>query len=396
MYNYDKLRLPFLPMFEQSNQRLNNIKIYCMKIPLDHELYDFYLEPFPDKIKEEKIQLKGWFICIKLSIAYICVVRDDQTLIKSYIKSIESEERVHNEKHYTLNKNSFGIDLNLHQLSLGKSELFLIIVLKDGTTIPLGLLRVFKQFFYQPSKKTFFIHVAKTAGSSFNDFLSSYFYGERHCEQFFANDRCLNYTSSLNTLENFDFISGHLTINHFFNNFKQSNYYLLTILREPIYHLVSQINWVIYISENVESAFFKNHPEAIRNMSLKMRQLDLTNYLNVIDLLLEYHQMFKNCQSQYFITSVNESLNAKSIIEQLKHFDLVGLTEFYERFVNEYIKLTKFEGVLKPIIYRSNKNTNPRLNPEEVFGNKNLMLFLRDYNSVDIQVYNYFRNKLIK
>ena len=56
-------------------------------------------------------------------------------------------------------------------------------------------------------KKIFFIHVAKTAGSSFNVFLKKNFIGEALCEKYLESDS-LTFTN-LTYLKELDHMSGH-------------------------------------------------------------------------------------------------------------------------------------------------------------------------------------------
>jgi hypothetical protein len=234
------------------------------------------------------------------------------------------------------------------------------------------------------SKKTFFIHVGKTAGSSFNKFLRSYFSGEEHCERYRVNGKS-GQLQSLSHLKTLNYVSGHLKLTEFLKNFDREQYFLTTILRHPVDQTISHLNWIIFISENVDSAFFENHPKFIKDMSLNIRSQNLEDPRNIQSILKEYKGMFQNNQSRYFWT---EKLDSDSVIRNLSKFDLVGLTEQYPKFLSDYTKLLGIEVDLK--VHKENQNKKPKVDKKLLKQDQAFLKFLRNYSPIDFKVYDYF------
>ncbi|MFM6206441.1 hypothetical protein, partial [Planktothrix sp.] len=136
---------------------------------------------------------------------------------------------------------------------------------------------------HSPTKKTFFIHIPKTAGSSFNKFLHTYLHGDSHCESYRDSSQPWTF-NNLDVLKSFDFISGHLNIQYFNNNFKRDNYLLVTLLRNPIDQLISHVNWLAHVHHSDHnSKFYQSHPSHIKKMGYNLCERDLTNVQELIN-----------------------------------------------------------------------------------------------------------------
>ncbi|MFM6402345.1 MAG: hypothetical protein ACKPFF_37175, partial [Planktothrix sp.] len=116
-------------------------------------------------------------------------------------------------------------------------------VFEDFKRIPLASFNLLPNSVHSPTKKTFFIHIPKTAGSSFNKFLHTYLHGDSHCESYRDSSQPWTF-NNLDFLKSFDFISGHLNIQYFNKNFERDNYLLVTLLRNPVDQLISHVNWL--------------------------------------------------------------------------------------------------------------------------------------------------------
>ncbi len=235
-------------------------------------------------------------------------------------------------------------------------------------------------------QKIFFFHIAKTAGSSFNQFLARHYVGEDHCERYLTGADLTN----LAYLGQLDYISGHLRFSTFANSgLVRENYFLLTFIREPMAQLLSHLNWVMHIYD-ISPVFFYNHPQFVQDMSLELRALDLYDTDSLIYALEKYQNWFKNNQSRYF--SIKPDAHAESVIEAMNQLDMIGLTEQYEQSLRQFanlrqLKITdrEFEVVNKNPAYRVTRG---------ILQNPVIYEFLLDYNQVDFAVYNYFHSKL--
>ncbi|MBI4780057.1 MAG: sulfotransferase family 2 domain-containing protein [Oscillatoriophycideae cyanobacterium NC_groundwater_1537_Pr4_S-0.65um_50_18] len=231
-------------------------------------------------------------------------------------------------------------------------------------------------------KKIFFIHVAKTAGSSFNKFLANNFVGESHCEQYLDSQTVT--LPNLDSLKKLEYISGHLNFFVFARNFAREEYFALTFLREPIDQLISHINWVIHIYD-IGSDFFQAHPKNIQDLSLELRAANLYDSDTFISCLSKYDWLFQNCQSRYFVEDW-QNLRSMDVIENLATLDMVGLTEFYERSLQKFVAANQLEVEVK--VDFLNQNSEYKIK-KDICENALIHEFIQTYNKVDIEVYAY-------
>lgn len=189
-------------------------------------------------------------------------------------------------------------------------------------------------------KKLFFMHIAKTAGTSLNNFIVQKYFSDRTWTHIEGNKNWRD--ESYNSIpKRYDFISGHVTIQRFKRIVNLSNFFKITLIRDPIKHLASHLNWVISISDDIKSNFFLNHPLHIRVMSLKLRQLDFSNadlFENFVNkMTIEERVLFDNCQSRYFLNNHSrENLVIKDLEEvfsTVELFDIIGVSDKYDDFI---------------------------------------------------------------
>ena len=180
------------------------------------------------------------------------------------------------------------------------------------------------------SLKICFMHIAKTAGSSVNTVVSS----------FFEADRCATHIEVMDWkprdfLSSYDFISGHIRIKEFLQHQDLSEYKLVTVLRKPIEQLASHLCWLKRIGENKLGGFFNSHPEPIKQACLRLQQVDFSsvedvrNYVNTmsgVECIL-----FDNCQVRYFIADYNTPRVTESSLVEAKEmasrFDYIGFND---------------------------------------------------------------------
>jgi hypothetical protein len=229
-------------------------------------------------------------------------------------------------------------------------------------------------------RKTFFIHVAKTAGSSFNAFLKKTFVGEAHCERYLNKDA----TSLLNMdyLGELDYISGHLHFSLFERHFSREDYFVLTFLREPVDQLISHINWIIHIHD-IGLDFFYTHPQVIQDVCLELKTVNLYDPDTFISTLNKFAWIFKNYQSRYFVEN-SENLCSTDVLDKLLKFDLVGLTEFYEKSLQNFVEFNQLDIDID--VDYVNRNPGYRLG-KDICENALIHEFIHDYNQVDLDVY---------
>jgi hypothetical protein len=232
-------------------------------------------------------------------------------------------------------------------------------------------------------QKIFFIHVGKTAGSSFNHFLQKRLNGVFHCERYLNPDG-LSF-SHLEYLKRLDYVSGHIRYPIFETYFPVERYFSLAFLREPFSHLISHINWVMRIYD-ISPHSFQNYPKIIQDICLELRSLDLYDPDSFIQALIQFGGLFKNNQSRYF-TQGQENVCGAEAIETLSKLSMVGLTEFYEASLRQFVALNQLDTTIE--VDFENQNLHYRVHPD-IYNNPLIQEFVAEYNDADIEVYSYF------
>lgn len=248
-------------------------------------------------------------------------------------------------------------------------------------------------------KKIFFVHVGKTAGSSVNAFLKEKLKGEIHCERYLDwQSQTFSNTSYLKTL---DYISGHAKIESFFNSgFCREEYILATFVRYPLHQLLSHLNWIIHIYD-VSPSFFKNHPQKIQDICLELRKSDLSNLSVLKNTLYKYRGLFQNNQSRFFSddaqllgsSAVSVQTISDSVVDVMKELDVVGITEFYEESLKELIQAAGYQFPVR--VHSANRNRQYALS-KDILEDHQFRSFLSEYNAVDMEVYEFWRNEFSK
>jgi hypothetical protein len=238
-------------------------------------------------------------------------------------------------------------------------------------------------------KKIFFIHIGKTGGSSFNAFLKRHFTGENHCENYVSAD--WEFKTHLSRLTALDYISGHLKLEAFHkNHFPRQEYFLITFLRNPLDQLISHLNWIMYVYD-LGRAFFAELPPEVQALSHELRGLDLYHPDTLIT-VLRNHQGFRNNQAIYFANNPH-LVGSDAVIERMMQLDMIGISELYRESLEVFIDLNALD--VKPVVDRENINPH-RVIKRDILENRLISDFLQEYNAIDIEIYNYFKPKLLK
>lgn len=94
-----------------------------------------------------------------------------------------------------------------------------------------------------------------------------------------------------------------------------------TCLREPIFQVMSHLNWLVEIYHKGFD-FFYTHPENIQLLSHKVRSNGLRTTSDIMFILLSHRNFFLNNQSQYILGGAEQDY--EHIKQQLKDFSYVG------------------------------------------------------------------------
>ncbi|MFI2812266.1 hypothetical protein [Microbulbifer sp. JSM ZJ756] len=196
------------------------------------------------------------------------------------------------------------------------------------------------------NKPIFFMHIAKTAGSSVNEFFIDHFGHKSAAMHIEAEEDPVS-------LGKHQFISGHISLERFERDFDRSRYYTATIVREPVRQLVSHLNWVRHLSEPERAEFLSGHPKIVQEISARLQALEFSDseaMTGFVESLRPAERpLFDNCQCRYFHSIPAAKAYDEAAFHQaclgLEQFDFVGLTEDFEPAMRF---LSAKAGILKP------------------------------------------------
>ena len=177
----------------------------------------------------------------------------------------------------------------------------------------------------------YFMHIAKAAGSTINNIISTQYEPENLITHFEST-----LLENVDKLKNKKFISGH-PFYHIAHKVIPSfdQYFKIAVFRKPINQLMSHIAWVRRLAEPQEIKRFKSHPKHFQDMALRLKNIDLSDHVALSSFVknLNQHELvtFDNFQTRYLCpkqpnTKIdqNDFANAKSMLNE---FDLIGTVE---------------------------------------------------------------------
>jgi len=199
--------------------------------------------------------------------------------------------------------------------------------------------------------KLFFMHIPKTAGTSFNTFARSCFPHDKTMIHIESEDKA---TYPLLEREK-TYLSGHLSIQKIKEGFDVSKFDLHTLIREPHSNLHSHLRWVKRLGADRKSGFFKKHHKTIQDISIKLNETDLTkgdNLHMLVDNLKGIElDFFDNLQTRYFLDYRPEKVEISdfdNVKKNIPLFKSIGLTEKYPQFIQNFCNFYQMKNVNKP------------------------------------------------
>ena len=189
----------------------------------------------------------------------------------------------------------------------------------------------------EPLPKVFFMHIPKTAGTSFNTFAETLFPQNSAAVHIEALDKGAYPVLQAGK----HYLAGHLPLREIKAHFDLSLFDLYTLVREPYSHLHSHLKWVKRIGKDPESEFFLSHSAETQKLALLLNELDFTLHKNVRALTDgicgELTTLFDNHQTRYFLDYKRKKVTAPDVkIAQgeLRLFKFIGITEQYQRYLS--------------------------------------------------------------
>lgn len=188
-----------------------------------------------------------------------------------------------------------------------------------------------------------FVHIAKTAGSSVNDFLQSRVSGNSYLHvESNPNWDAIQFSGEY-------FVSGHLTYSEFKKKLDVDRYLKIVTLRNPVDHVISHFSWIRKIADDITR--FEAHPAYIQKLSLKLKNTDLSNSDELRETInsftVQENALLDNAQTRYLRENAGNrpvnSSDVSSAIKNLKSFDVVGCSENLDAFLAEVSRLKNWE-----------------------------------------------------
>lgn len=241
-------------------------------------------------------------------------------------------------------------------------------------------------------KPIFFMHIAKTAGTSLNRVFTDAFGDDvmTHVE---------GMPLSREMLESSRFISGHVRHLVFRRFCKGIDYRFITLLRDPVDHLRSHLNWVKLQTIDQRHQPFISQNAPIKRLSEDLRKVNIARPDEIRRFLdgnldnPECVTLFENCQTRYFIQAqANRALTYEDFVEAMNNmarFDFVGISEMFEASVERLAK--ELDLPLNARSVRENTTSYSRRIDRGQFRDE-----LSDYLGYDLALYELAKTRFLR
>lgn len=235
--------------------------------------------------------------------------------------------------------------------------------------------------------KILFLHIPKTAGSSFNAIFKTAVPEGRHFEHLEGRRERLERISEDGLPY---FVSGHLTFDSIRSYIEREDVYSITILRDPVDQLLSHLKWVKYVGSPQYPA-----PENVAAPILELaRQLfrtplhDIVTIERLIDLPIG-RQLFDNLHVRYMTNAQMDRVDEPHL---RRAFENVGKLSFV--FVLEDMERALADLRLRiPRIGSIGFENAARINETVELSDRRLHGFFRDLTYYDQRLYDEVRSR---
>ncbi|WP_158285700.1 sulfotransferase family 2 domain-containing protein [Pseudohoeflea suaedae] len=190
-------------------------------------------------------------------------------------------------------------------------------------------------------RSVFFLHIPKTAGTSFN----SVFRPEFGCDRFFdhCESRPPTILKEIQQDEQPFFASGHIQFTHCASLIRNPGVFSFTLVREPRAQLNSHLNWVKAYGDRRKPERLKEIAPKIAELARQLWDVDL-NDIDRIRPILDNDvgmRLFDNSQTRYLRqVTKTRSITQECFETALKAYDSFSLVATMEdiRSANAYLK----------------------------------------------------------
>lgn len=185
-----------------------------------------------------------------------------------------------------------------------------------------------------------YMHIPKTAGSSFNSFVSRNL-GSENCVEHIESNAEWNTPGGFEVFRNAAYLSGHIRLQEWARKVDFSRYLTAVTLREPYAHLGSHIAWTRRLAEPGNEKAFQRHTTEIQDVARRLALVDWASPDDVREwaqhLTMHERYLFDNHQVRYLAevpparaVDTSDVMLAKNM---LGLFNIVGITEDLGSFI---------------------------------------------------------------
>lgn len=209
-----------------------------------------------------------------------------------------------------------------------------------------------------------FMHIPKTAGSSFNAFARTCF----SKDEFATHIERLDIDQRSRAARRARYLSGHLPLYELTELVEPLGHSCFAIIREPYAQLHSHLNYLrgVLPGSQVEHHYSFQHNETVKALSSLLNRIDfadLDQIAGFVDGLRDYQlDFFDNMQTRYFLDYRPDRVGQgdfEQACTNLRRFVSVGLTEHYDRFRDEFCRYIGVEADRQTL--QSNRSRQYRL-----------------------------------
>ncbi len=237
------------------------------------------------------------------------------------------------------------------------------------------------------SPKILFIHIPKTAGSSFNAIFKHVVPEGRYFEHLEGRGERLKKVCEDGKPY---FVSGHLTFDAMQAYIEQEDVFSITILRDPVDQLLSHLKWVKYVG-STEYPNPESVPTPILNLAKQLTKTPLLDAIAVERLIDSPigRQLFDNLHVRYMTNARMDKVDETHLdraIENIEKLSFIFVLEDIERALGQIRQHIPGLGSM------GFQNT-ARINETVDFKLNTIPEIYRDLTRFDQQIYNVVRLK---